>query len=334
MPKASSNETLARQWAMLQKIPARTSGITAKEMTDYLNAEGFPVSKRTVERDLIELSALFGYTSNEKSTPYGWYYPKTNTCPLAGLELSEAISLNVAESLLRKMLPSTMLTALESRFAQAKNMLSALEGNRHIRLAEKVRYIEPTLNTPPPSVPLDILDSVQTALLEEKQIAISYNSFQGGETKSLTLHPVSLIQRGKTAYLLATAFDYTDLRLYPLHRFYTANVLDAPARLPKDFSVDDYIASGGMNFEPGKTITLKATLSNELAILLEESPLTTDQTINHRNGHYELTTKITDSWQLRFWILSQGSGIIIQSPKSLREKIKSELQATLNAYGE
>jgi hypothetical protein len=71
MPKSSLQLALARQWELLKKLPPRGPGLTASQITAWLKEQGYPVSKRTVERDLIELSASFGIRCNDKSTPYG-----------------------------------------------------------------------------------------------------------------------------------------------------------------------------------------------------------------------------------------------------------------------
>jgi predicted DNA-binding transcriptional regulator YafY len=61
MPKASLIPALVRQWEILKTIPTRRPGITAKELTDYLNEKKeYKVSKRTVERDLVNLAEAFG----------------------------------------------------------------------------------------------------------------------------------------------------------------------------------------------------------------------------------------------------------------------------------
>lgn len=60
MPKSSLQPALARQWEMLKKLPHRGPGLTARQITAWLKEQGYPVSKRTVERDLIGLSANIG----------------------------------------------------------------------------------------------------------------------------------------------------------------------------------------------------------------------------------------------------------------------------------
>ena len=74
MPFATTRATLSRQWALLRQLPSRSPGITSAELVWGLRDVGFIVSKRTVERDLNELTELFPVRCNSKGTPYGWYW--------------------------------------------------------------------------------------------------------------------------------------------------------------------------------------------------------------------------------------------------------------------
>jgi hypothetical protein len=42
--------------------------------------------------------------------------------------------------------------------------------------------------------------------------------------------------------------------------------------------------------------------------------------IDFRKGAYQLEATVHDTWQLHFWILSQGAGITVSSPASLKEQ--------------
>ncbi len=140
------------------------------------------------------------------------------------------------------------------------------------------------------------------------------------------------IQRGPVAYLVATAFDYADPRLYALHRITRPRLIATPRNVPAGFEVEKYLQSGALGFGGGDPLVLRAHVSAELAYYLAETPLATDQQLKARGEGYELKATVVDSWQLRFWILSQGSSLRVLSPAPLRRSIESELEAALAAY--
>lgn len=138
--------------------------------------------------------------------------------------------------------------------------------------------------------------------------------------------------RPRGGYLLATTFDYENVVYYALHRIHTAELIDEPAKRPRSFSLDAFLAEGRGQFGDGKTISLKATLTDNLAAILRETALSPDQKITTRAGKNTLTATVKDSWQLHFWIRSQVPYLTVIQPASLRKNIVSQLKSALANY--
>jgi len=333
MPRASNHLALARQWEMLKRLPSRAPGITAAEMTHWLADQGYAVSKRTVERDLNDLSHVFGIRCNDASMPYGWHWMQGAEMDFGSIELTDAVSLNLAEQLLKQMLPAPLLAALQPKFDQARKKLAALDAHPMAKLTQKVRYIATSLDLRPPSLRDAILTIIQQALIDERQLAVRYARFNE-RAKDLTLNPLSLIQRGTVPYLIATAEPYTAPHIFAIHRVEKAEALEAKAKPPKGYSADQFIEEGFMHFGPATEIKLKARLSHELATYLSETPISEDQRVDFRKGGYQLEATVHDTWQLHFWIMSQGAQIEILRPSSLRASIAERLQHAAGQYSQ
>lgn len=336
MPKATHHHALARQWELLRLLPSRLPGITANELASRLQGNGFVVSKRTVERDLTELSTLFGIACNDKGMPYGWYWMNGEPADLPGVSITDAISLNLIEEFLRPLVPAAMLATLEARFRQAKKKLEELSAdNKAARWIDKVRYVPPTLALIPPRITEGILETIQEGLLTEKQIAVRYHKPSSSTPHELILHPLGIAQRGAVTYLVATAYDYSDIRLYAAHRIEAASLRDEDAVKPTGFTLEAYVAAGALQFGSGEQIDLTARINQTLASILEETPLSTNQQITTEGAErFILNASVVDSWQLRWWILSQGANIEIISPPEIREKTRESLIHTLAQYEE
>lgn len=335
MPKSDKPSTIARQWEMLKMIPTRRPGITVRKLRDQLTEEGFPVSIRTIERDLDGLSSLFDLVDEQDPTSRAksWYYASGKAPELGSIELADAVSLALAGDVLEKLLPGVLMEPVTQKIAKARSKLKTMNQVGLARWSEKVRYVPGTLELQAPQIQPKIMTSVQNALLEGKQVEITYDPFNE-KSKKLRLNPLSLVLRGSVPYVVATAFAYPDLRLYAIHRMRKVEILDEPVSVPDDYSVDAYLESGAMNFNPGKTFKIKARLTKDLAIYLSETPLSLDQKINFRNDGYELTATVQDSWQLHFWLMSQGPGITILSPENLRARTQGALKAALANYSQ
>lgn len=331
--KSATKDTLIRQWEILRRIPAHGCGTTVRKLAELLKDEcDISVTGRTVERDLDMLSGIFPLDCNDISKPFGWRWMEKGSIGLPGLDLCDALSLLVARDALRQMLPATMLEALEHKFSEAESKLRASSVSRLETWPDKVRYVPPALACLPPKILPEVLKTVQIALLADRQVAVSYNSPDSG-LSDLTLHPLALVHRGPVVYLVATAFDYPDTRMYAMHRIAKASASDEPANRPKDFSIDKYLADGALEFCPSEPIQLKARISEALAHYLGEAPLNESQKITrNKRGRMVLTVQIRDSWQLRWWILSQGEGLVVLRPETLRKEIALTVETTYNEY--
>lgn len=73
LPSNSTRQTIARQWRLLKLLPSQHPGTTSTHLHRALAEAGHSTSKRTIERDLNELAALFPLRCNDKGTPFGWY---------------------------------------------------------------------------------------------------------------------------------------------------------------------------------------------------------------------------------------------------------------------
>lgn len=331
MPDKTTRRTLARQWELLKLLPSSGSGRSASELTQAINAIGFAVSKRQIERDLLELAEAFALECNDKSMPYGWKWPHNASADLPGLTVAEALSLHMAKDAVQAMLPSALLQALEPRFAQADKKLQGLQSDAALaQWPDKVRSVSPALTMLAPKVATAVLQNVQEALLANEQLEVQYQSMAIDAPHTTQLHPLALVTRGLVTYLVATARDYDDVLLYALHRISEAKRLYAPSQRPPGFDLDAYIAGGALQFGSTQLIPMTAKVADHLSRLLLETPLSADQTLEEGR----LRATVQDTWQLEWWLLSQGESIVVTGPQALRERIKARLQRTLAAYGE
>lgn len=335
MPKSAAHDTISRQWELLKLLPRRPPGLTCAELCSRLADNGYRVTKRTVERDLPELVARFAVTCNE-AYPRRWHWLEGASTDLVGPDLPEALGLVLAEQTVRPLLPAAVLAALQPRFDLARAKLASLDHNALARWTEKVRSVPAALQLLPPSGSGDlraaVLADVQQALLDETLLEVDYASPAASIKRALPLHPLGLVQRGPVAYLVASAYDYDEPRLYALHRMSRVRRLAEPRRAPAGFTLDGYLAAGHLDFDPGEEIRLEARVGDHLAQLLEETKLSTDQKITGQPGDYRLAATVRDSWQLRFWLLSQGPEITVLSPPDLRAAIRASLDQARVTY--
>ena len=149
MPRLPHQMSLARQWEMLQIIPTRGQGLSAREIRDELEDLDYPVTKRTVERDLDELSRVFSITCNDLTRPYRWKWTHESAQFLPGLHLVDAVSLIFVEKYLQEALPQALFSGLAGRFRQAHKLLRASEREQTRPVAGALQSGVPDHVSPP-----------------------------------------------------------------------------------------------------------------------------------------------------------------------------------------
>lgn len=332
MPSNKTRNSLARQWELLKLLPTRTEGKTAKQLAEGLIEAGYEISKRQVERDLLDLQEFFGLECDDDQMPYKWRWSFDRPADLPAITLAEALSLVVVEDTLKPLLPLSVQRALQAKFSQARSQLAMMsKKSSTARWAGKVKTAPTTLPLLPPFISEEILEVIQNALLLDEQIEATY---QGMSDKviELRLHPLAMVTRGSVVYLVATAKEFSDVRLYALHRFKAATRTFEKLKPLKGFSLDKYIADGALQFGEGGEIELTAILSDELARLLSETPISGDQLLKVKARQWHLKASVLDSWQLRWWILSHGPGIQVIKPAPLAKEIEKTLKAAVAQY--
>lgn len=338
MPSQEKRHTLLRQWALLKAIPAYSAcpvGKTARELTEILRDEGFDIDVRSTQRDLIELAGLFPIEANDKSKPFGWRWLRQTHIGIPGLSLTEALALRLVESHLRQLMPSTLLGSLNGLFKLAGEQLAALQGkNASADWPSKVRSVPPTQPLIPSDVSEGIHAALSHALLEGWQIRVRYRPAGDTSAKEYVLHPLGMVLRGAVLYLVATAFDYQDIRTYALHRFETVERLLEPVSVPPGFNLDAEIAKGMAEFgEWGETLPLELLCDPDLSFHLAETPLSSDQQMVKTDGDMtRVTATVSNTWQLRWWLLSQGAKVEVLGPACLRSEMARELERAARRY--
>jgi predicted DNA-binding transcriptional regulator YafY len=103
-------------------------------------------------------------------------------------------------------------------------------------------------------------------------------------------------------------------------------VLTSPSLKPEGFDLKQYIANGSMQFASKGEIHLRAWISDDLARLISETPISADMQLIKQQDGSTLTATVNDSWELKWWILSHVGSLVVHAPETLREEITSRIK--------
>jgi predicted DNA-binding transcriptional regulator YafY len=322
---ATNQQSLLRQWHMLRMVPRAPAKISAKELCERLCAADFPVTKRTVERDLNELSEVFPIVADSRDRPFGWNWLRdASSFDLPGLTLPEALTLTLVEQHLRHHLPPSAVDALGPHFKSAARTLSAVDESAPSRAwLDKVRSVPPQQPLLSPRMDAECQRVVYLALMQDRQLRLHYRKRDSaGPTVYDAVHPLGVVQRGGLVYLVCMFGDYDDVRTIALHRVQQAEALYEPVRKKQGFDIDAYIDSGQFGVIAGEPINLRAIFTRAAGEHLHETPLSVDQTlVADSDGRLHLAATVPNTRSLVWWLLGFGDGVVIQEPAELRDEL-------------
>jgi len=329
----SAAETLRRLSRMLQMIP-RGRRIDAATIEGLLANEGISANRRTIQRDLEALARQMpGLCCDADTRPYGWYWDKKaplTEIPSMGLET--AVTLRLVESHLADALPRATLRTLKPYFDRAREALSEGDGTRLARWVKKIRIIPRGQALLPKDVPDQLLETVYTALLEERCIKARYRPRDGNEREYL-IHPLGLVLRNGAFILVCTFGEHSEVCQVLLHRMKHAEIVAQRTQIPRGFHLDDHLREGHLSFRLMGKIKLQALIDRRAGVNLHETPISKDQKLtDHDHNHELLEATVTDTVELRAWLHSYGDMLEVLEPKALRREFAAAAKKLAERY--
>lgn len=303
-------------------IPRSPDRVTTSQLVTRLRARGFEVDLRTVQRDLKEMAdsqiVALGCDDEYGGKEYRWFWPVASPrTEFPVMSAPTALSFLMVEQFMTQLLPPAVHAQLGDYFASARAVLKSDDSERRVAAdwPNKVRVVPLGQPLLAPDIPAAVLDGVYTALLHDWRFQATYHprSEEGAARDDYIVNPIALVVRNHLIYLIATLWDYDDIKHLPLHRFSRVTLLDRTSRTPEGFDLDTYLY-GNRAFDipdpNGRKIKLVVRFTEGAAYHLRETPLSEDQRIEPAGaGWVKLTATVLDTEQLWWWLRGFGDAV-------------------------
>lgn len=330
------SDAFLRQWRLLQLIPRAPARIDVSAIESQLRDAGYAMTRRTVQRDLEMLAGLFPLHSEKVGVRIDWSWDaKAAVFDLPPMDGATALALTILRQVGAGLLPPVIEDTLRPQFHRADQVLKRHRRRGLRNWADAVRVVPRELPMLSPTVNEGAVRIVYQGLLEGRRVSMRYARRTDDATQeaAYTVSPLGLVARGAVMYLVGTVMPYKDVRQFALHRVREVTMTDLPVQRPKDFDLDRYIRDGEFQYPVGGQIRMELAVSGWVATHLAETPLSADQAISVGAGDDRLVrATVVDSQQLLWWLSSMGEDVRVIGPKSLRERLRRSLRATLEAY--
>ena len=320
---------------MLAAIPAQPGHKNTRQILEELREKDpeFAVSVRSIQRSLESLSRIFPITSETRGrTNYWSWVDKDALTQIPAMSTSTAFVLRLASDYLKPIMPPATLRVLEPYFKHADRILrgTALEAWK-----DHAAIITPGPALMPPPIAAEVQEAVCEALMSHRKIEVQYRGKHEGKPKSIVLSPQGIVVRTGIVYLLATAWDFEDVRHYVLHRMSAPRSIDEPATRLPDFRLQEHLASDGAFAYPesAEKLRLRALFDSTTGAHLTESRLSEDhRTTVTDDGKVLVEATVDDTAELRWWLRRFGSLVEVLEPELLRKEFADEARRLAAMY--
>lgn len=342
--KNGAENTLRRRLALLTLLPyGDQPGVCARVLTEKLNRERYGCSKRTVERDLDEISGNKAWSdvgieveraiSPSEPNTYLWRHKGPRKPLLLRLPSGEdALLVALMAQELQPFLPRSASSVL-SAYQPASDGVLRLPGHTgHGRYHTKVRSLADGPLMHPPEIDNDHVREINEALLRDEQIMLRYRAASRGVENDYRLHPVGMVKKGLFIWLIAFKEEANRLaegaRTFRLDRVVSARRRHNEPVARKLPDLETVLESGVLAYFPKDLVRLSlrsrpSRAGDELINNYRDTPLSRDQRITElAGGGFLLEAQVRDTHELLWMLQGQAHLLEVLEPPALRHKVQ------------
>jgi predicted DNA-binding transcriptional regulator YafY len=182
---------------------------------------------------------------------------------------------------------------------------------------------------------LDFIDPLFYAILYQKAVKITYQSFRQSKPGWLVLHPYFLKQYNSRWYILGRHDESGKIINLALDRIKAIGETSTSYIRNLDIDFTKYFEDivGVTRHEESEVTVIELEVHNDLLPYLETKPLHGSQKkIKRRENHTNLILELIPNYELESLLLSFGEKLQVLAPESLRLRMKERLEAAFKKY--
>jgi predicted DNA-binding transcriptional regulator YafY len=176
----------------------------------------------------------------------------------------------------------------------------------------------------------DVIWTVQSALLQRRQVTGRYRSPYDSKAITIRLHPYRLCLVKNAWYVIGKADKYPEVRTFRVARFTSLRLLEASANVPEDFELQEYFGNAWAVYRGAQRFEVDLRFSSESAsIVVETLWHHTQKMQKHADGSATLSFSVDGLEEILNWILGWTGHVTVLQPAELREMYGSRLRTGL-----
>jgi predicted DNA-binding transcriptional regulator YafY len=177
-----------------------------------------------------------------------------------------------------------------------------------------------------------LVGKLYQAILETKQIRITYYSYSSNKVSERVVNPYALTFRRRSWYLIGYCHSRHKVLMFRTSRIKVMKFTGEMFHPPQDFSVDDYMGKS-WQVMTGTEAKVVIWFNAEIAPLIKEVDWhPTQQIMELQDGSILFTATVAGTMEITLWILGYGDKAEVLYPESLRNEMKGVAERLSQRY--
>ena len=181
------------------------------------------------------------------------------------------------------------------------------------------------------------LTTIMDAMLDDKQLNISYCKYTGNEVEEFNVMPYALKEFAKRWYVIGYCRERNGLRVYGLDRITFIRVSEESFKLPEGFDVDDIFASSfGIYLPDGsRAVDIVFRANKKEARYLRDLPLHHSQReLEVSSDSVVFSVRLVPNSNLIMEFCKRGDRLEVLEPQEIRAQVAGELKRASALYSD
>ena len=312
----------------IQQLIHRHKVVTARRIRDELE-----ISPATFKRDLEYLRSRLNIPIIWDRETNGYRYdPQADVQELPGLwfNSAEIYALLTMKQLLENLEPGLLGPHVEPLL---KRLTAAIGSQEHPadEVAKRIRILHMARR----ALPLQHFETAARALLERRQLQLTYYSRARDEQTQRVISPQRLVHYRDNWYLDGWCHLREDVRSFAVDAIRSAEALDQPAREVPAQELDEVLGSAYGIFSGRASRWARLRFSPQRARWVASEAWHPKQRASFEpDGSYLLEIPYSDDRELVMDILKHGPEVEVLEPPALRQTVRDLLDETIKHYSQ
>ncbi|MDT8453483.1 MAG: WYL domain-containing protein [Gammaproteobacteria bacterium] len=322
-------ERFDRFYALHGLLNSHRYPIPLNRIMDELECSG-STATRVIGNMRTDLDAPIEYDRKANGYYYDHNQHGNHPYELPGLwfNTSELHALLTAQTLLEHVDPGIYSQMLKPLRQRIENILKET-GENPTDIAKRIRI----LSIANRQYNNHIFRHISSAVLQRRQLNISYRGRQNTEAASRTLSPQRLVYYRNNWYLDAWCHLKNEFRTFAVERIEHAGTLKQKAKHINEEKLDNYFAAAFGIFSGPATHTAVLRFTPERARWVADEQWHPQQKSSWlENGEYELQLPYGNPTELIMDILKYGTDVEVIKPAGLRNAVKNRIADMMQIY--